>query len=159
MNKNVFVVSLLNGEHLPHKRIEQSLALAHHLPQVPAPINHAGAPWPQRGRAVLDGTPSSIISSFPRRSDTTSPLFFSPSLLCAGLLLMYHLGADTSARKAQWVLFYRAGWTLGRRRLCLGVFLEAEKWLQYLHYYHRPVYPNAPNVRRAFKSRGCRFFL
>lgn len=39
-----FVVSLPAGEQFVEERIEQSLALAHRLPQVPAPINHAGAP-------------------------------------------------------------------------------------------------------------------
>lgn len=36
-----FAVSLLQ---IPHKPTQQSLALAHRLPQVPAPINQAGAP-------------------------------------------------------------------------------------------------------------------
>lgn len=94
---NVFVVSLL---HFLHERIEYSLALAHHLPQVPAPINQAGAPWPQRGRAVLDGTPSSIICSFPWRSDTTPP----HPLLFMGRILMYHLG--TKPHVKTYKMFY-----------------------------------------------------
>lgn len=133
----MFVVSLL---HFLHERIEYSLALAHHLPQVPAPINQAGAPWPQRGRAVLDGTPSSIICSFPWRSDTTPP----HPLLFMGRILMYHLGTKPHVKTYKMFYFTEPVAPGAAARPVWGLLLKPIMFNGRFIYkrVHGPMYPN-----------------
>lgn len=82
----LFVLSLL---HFLHTRIEQSLALVHHLPQVPAPINQAGAPWPHRGRTG-PGWHSVFHYILVSPAERHNPAAF-PSCFTWSPSLMYHL--------------------------------------------------------------------